>query len=206
MFTDTVCADYGARTLNKGLSLIQCFIYPSKGCLLRQPSLRSQKLGESRIFKRWRSYGVWRGVSLYWGSGGGALSGIQGQRPWSGAQGAKSRWSWWHFIGLFERPIYAFLMTFFIATGRTKYRPMSKRKIDSQRIKQIRPDDGGLVWLKSWLRWAMMQCVCLEMCSRLQIFACWCILSVHCVSKKQDTKLLPITSPNVNRFSKFFHW
>jgi len=29
---------------------------------------------------------------------------------------------------------------------------------------------------------------------------------LHCVSKKQDTKLLPITSPNVNRFSKFFHW
>jgi len=28
---------------------------------------------------------------------------------------------------------------------------------------------------------------------------------IHCVSKKQDTKLLPITSPNVNRFSKFFH-
>jgi len=28
---------------------------------------------------------------------------------------------------------------------------------------------------------------------------------VHCVSKKQDTKLLPITSLNVNRFSKFFH-
>jgi len=28
---------------------------------------------------------------------------------------------------------------------------------------------------------------------------------LHCVSKKkQDTKLLPITSPNVNRFSKFF--
>jgi len=24
--------------------------------------------------------------------------------------------------------------------------------------------------------------------------------------KKQDTKLVPITSPNVNRFSKFFHW
>ena len=24
--------------------------------------------------------------------------------------------------------------------------------------------------------------------------------------KKQDTKLLPITSPNVNRFSKFFRW
>jgi len=24
--------------------------------------------------------------------------------------------------------------------------------------------------------------------------------------KKQDTTLLPITSPNVNRFSKFFHW
>jgi len=29
--------------------------------------------------------------------------------------------------------------------------------------------------------------------------------NIHCVSKKQDTKLLPITSPNVNRFSKFFH-
>ena len=30
---------------------------------------------------------------------------------------------------------------------------------------------------------------------------------IHCVSKKkQDTKLLPITSPNVNRFSKFFQW
>jgi len=26
-----------------------------------------------------------------------------------------------------------------------------------------------------------------------------------CLKKKQDTKLLPITSPNVNRFSKFFH-
>ena len=25
--------------------------------------------------------------------------------------------------------------------------------------------------------------------------------TIHCVSKKQDTKLLPITSPNVNRFS-----
>jgi len=29
---------------------------------------------------------------------------------------------------------------------------------------------------------------------------------IHRVSKKQDTKLLPITSPNFNRFSKFFHW
>ena len=28
---------------------------------------------------------------------------------------------------------------------------------------------------------------------------------VHRESKKQDTKLLPITSPNINRFSKFFH-
>ena len=27
-----------------------------------------------------------------------------------------------------------------------------------------------------------------------------------CLRKKQDTKLLPITSPNGNRFSKFFHW
>jgi len=27
---------------------------------------------------------------------------------------------------------------------------------------------------------------------------------VHCVSKKQDTKLLPITSPNVNRFQNSF--
>ena len=30
-------------------------------------------------------------------------------------------------------------------------------------------------------------------------------LILHCESKKQDTKLLPITSPNVNRSSKFFH-
>jgi len=27
---------------------------------------------------------------------------------------------------------------------------------------------------------------------------------LYCESKKQDTKLLPITSPNVNRFLKFF--
>jgi len=27
-----------------------------------------------------------------------------------------------------------------------------------------------------------------------------------CLKKKQDTKLLPITSPNVNLFSQFFHW
>jgi len=32
-------------------------------------------------------------------------------------------------------------------------------------------------------------------------------IPIYTVSqKKQDTKLLPITSPNVNRFSKFFHW
>jgi len=30
-------------------------------------------------------------------------------------------------------------------------------------------------------------------------------LRLHRQSKKQDTKLLPITSPNINRFSKFFH-
>jgi len=28
---------------------------------------------------------------------------------------------------------------------------------------------------------------------------------LHCESKKQDTKLLPMTSPNINRFSNFFH-
>ena len=27
---------------------------------------------------------------------------------------------------------------------------------------------------------------------------------VHCESNKQDAKLLPITSPNINRFSKSF--
>ena len=32
------------------------------------------------------------------------------------------------------------------------------------------------------------------------------VVVVHSESKKQDTKLLPITSPNVNRFPKFFHW
>ena len=36
---------------------------------------------------------------------------------------------------------------------------------------------------------------------------CSCMINfIHCVSKKQDTKLLPITSSNVNRFSQFFHW
>jgi len=28
---------------------------------------------------------------------------------------------------------------------------------------------------------------------------------LHRESKKQDTELLPITSPNIGRFSKFFH-
>jgi len=28
---------------------------------------------------------------------------------------------------------------------------------------------------------------------------------LHCESKKQDTQVLPITSPNIDRFSKFFH-
>ena len=35
------------------------------------------------------------------------------------------------------------------------------------------------------------------------------MLSVLCTAlwaKKQDTKLLPTTFPNINRFSKFFHW
>jgi len=33
------------------------------------------------------------------------------------------------------------------------------------------------------------------------------VAGIYTVSqKKQDTKLLHITSPNVNRFSKFFHW
>ena len=31
------------------------------------------------------------------------------------------------------------------------------------------------------------------------------VLNTLCLKKKQDTKLLPVTSPNVNRFSKFFH-
>jgi len=30
-------------------------------------------------------------------------------------------------------------------------------------------------------------------------------LFLHCESKKQDTKLLPITSPNINRFLHFFY-
>ena len=33
-----------------------------------------------------------------------------------------------------------------------------------------------------------------------------CFVCTLCLRKKQDTKLMPITSPNVNRFSKFFHW
>ena len=38
----------------------------------------------------------------------------------------------------------------------------------------------------------------------------WQLVYTLCLRKKQDTKLLPITSPNVNWFSKFFycqtHW
>jgi len=33
-----------------------------------------------------------------------------------------------------------------------------------------------------------------------------CSVTTLCLRKKQDTKLLPITSRNVNRFSNFFHW
>ena len=33
-----------------------------------------------------------------------------------------------------------------------------------------------------------------------------CTVHLHCESKKQDTIRLPITSPNVNRFSKFLYW
>jgi len=39
----------------------------------------------------------------------------------------------------------------------------------------------------------------------LHTFALRLNLTVHCESKKQDTKLLHITSPNINRFSKFFY-
>ena len=39
----------------------------------------------------------------------------------------------------------------------------------------------------------------------LSILKCM-FYSTLCLRKKQDTKLVPITSPNVNRFSKFFHW
>ena len=44
-------------------------------------------------------------------------------------------------------------------------------------------------------------------CVYLLYFTFTSIVLLYTVSqKKQDTKLLPITSPNVNRFSKFFHW
>jgi len=48
-----------------------------------------------------------------------------------------------------------------------------------------------------------------------EITSCHLIYETSCIfvlvktytvsQKKQDTKLLPITSPNINRFSKFFH-
>jgi len=42
--------------------------------------------------------------------------------------------------------------------------------------------------------------------NELKLIVSSLILHLHCESRKQDTKLklLPITSPNVNRFSKFF--
>ena len=58
-------------------------------------------------------------------------------------------------------------------------------------------------------------CVCLFPFAKFFSFLFMCAtayvgeikLYIYTVSqKKQDTKLLPITSPNVNRFSKLFHW
>ena len=52
--------------------------------------------------------------------------------------------------------------------------------------------------------------VCLSVCPSFTWRCCGSMLSarpagdIHRESKKQDTKLMPITSPNVNRFSKFF--
>ena len=40
----------------------------------------------------------------------------------------------------------------------------------------------------------------------LKVLACYNFGTTLCLRKKQDTELLPITSPNVNQFSKFFHW
>jgi len=37
-------------------------------------------------------------------------------------------------------------------------------------------------------------------------FAAFMSMCLHRESKKQDTKLLPITSPNINQFSTFFHF
>ena len=43
------------------------------------------------------------------------------------------------------------------------------------------------------------------MTKRIKLIFFGMVASFH-LSKKQDTKLLPITSPNVNRFSNTFHW
>ena len=43
-------------------------------------------------------------------------------------------------------------------------------------------------------------------CASERIFKILVYIYTLCLKKKQDTKLLPITSPHVNRFSKFFHW
>jgi len=41
----------------------------------------------------------------------------------------------------------------------------------------------------------------------LVLYLCTVLHNVYTLClEKQDIKLLPITSPNVNRFSKFFHW
>ena len=42
-------------------------------------------------------------------------------------------------------------------------------------------------------------CVCVE------AFFYWLAMDFDTVSQKTDTKLLPITSPNITRFSNFFH-
>jgi len=66
---------------------------------------------------------------------------------------------------------------------------------------------------KTWL-WSSLvdwksasRLICMPATDLDEYVICLCTL-IYTVSqkKKQDTKLLPITSPNVNRFSKFFHW
>ena len=64
------------------------------------------------------------------------------------------------------------------------------------------------LWLHAILLHAWYYCA---LCGLRGIMRRWLIFDIGaiytlCLRKKQDTKLLPITSRNVNRFSKFFRW
>ena len=74
-----------------------------------------------------------------------------------------------------------------------------RRNLSVKKLSRLRFD--RIIVMSLWPRFFGPPCKPLDEDDKCRI------AYVHCVSeKKQDTKLLPITSRNINRFSKFFHW